>query len=99
VDYRDSVAHAARLSVVGAVAAYGAKAIGVQNSVLFTATIGAGLGWGTCWAYEAWFGQPKGVERPSEPGLNRIANQRAELDNSIRATVQTGEKADAERKR
>lgn len=99
MDYRDSVAHAARLSVVGAVAAYGAKAIGVQNSVLLTATIGAGLGWGACWAYQAWFGQPKGVERPGEAGLNRIANQRAALDNSIRATMPTGEKADAERKR
>jgi len=98
VDYRDSIAHVARLSVVGAIAAYGAKAIGVQNSVLFTATIGAGLGWGACWAYQAWFSQPKGVERPGEAGLTRMASQRAAMDNSIRATMPANEKIDAERK-
>ncbi|WNJ89524.1 hypothetical protein [Bosea sp. 685] len=85
--FRDWLLQLGGVAFLGAAAAFASKVLGVDKSTIAVGLVGVLVGWCACWLKNAWFSQPKGIARPGEAGLTRIAIQRSSIDNSIRAPL------------
>lgn len=97
--YRQLVSQLIGLAVMGSAAAVAAKLLGVEKSTFSTAVGGALVGWCCCWLYTGWINTTETRTRQSNDArLTRAAQQRTEIDNSIKITMPAHEKFAPEKK-